>query len=235
MLLNYKISCSKISDKKKYLAFVILIGGKSKRFGSDKGLFELQGRPLISYQLEILKKFKNDIFLNANSLKQTQNYINRIDYRLITGFIVDDNSVIRDKGTRSPLIGLYSTFKELLSLNYEKTFILACDNPFIQFKVIKFLISNSIDYECCIPQWENGFVEPLFAIYPTRKAFQLCKKNLENKQFKLNKLLDIKWKVKYISIENEIKPIDNKLLTFVNLNEVEDIKNLKKIYKKINN
>jgi len=164
-------------------------------------------------------------------LQQTQNYIDNIDYRIITGFIVDDNSVIRDKTTRSPLIGLYSTFKELLSLNYEKTFILACDNPFIQFNVINLLITNSINYECCIPQWENNFVEPLFAIYPTRKAYQLSKTNLENKQFKLNKLLDKKWKIKYISIENEIKPIDNKLLTFVNLNKVEDIKNLKKIYK----
>ena len=164
-------------------------------------------------------------------MQQTQNYINNIDYRTITGFIVDDNSVIRDKDIRSPLIGLYSTFKELLSLKYEKTFILACDNPFIQFKVIELLIINSINYECCIPQWENGFVEPLFAIYPTRKAFQLSKNNLENKQFKLNKLLDKKWKIKYISIENEIKPIDTNLLTFVNLNKVEDIKNLKKIYK----
>ena len=164
-------------------------------------------------------------------MQQTQNYISKIDYRIITGFIVDDISLIGEKSTRSPLIGLYSTFKELLSLNYEKTFILACDNPFIQFKVIELLISNSINYECCIPQWENGFVEPLFAIYPTRKAYYLSKKNLDNKQFKLNKLLDKKWKTKYISIENEIKLIDNKLLTFVNLNKVEDIKNVKKIYK----
>ncbi len=150
---------------------------------------------------------------------------------MVTGFIVDDNSVIGDKKTRSPLIGLYSTFKELLSLHYEKTFILACDNPFIQFKVIELLIFNSINYECCIPQWENSFVEPLFAIYPTRKAYYLSKKNLENKQFKLNKLLDRKWKTKYISIENEIKPIDNNLLTFVNLNKAEDIEDLKEIYK----
>ncbi|MGB5909584.1 MAG: molybdenum cofactor guanylyltransferase [Promethearchaeia archaeon] len=203
------------------------MGGKSKRFGTDKGLFELQGRSLISYQLEILKKFKKDIFLAANSLKQTQNYINNINYRMITGFIVDDYSTVGDKNTRSPLIGLYSTFKELLSLNYEKTFILACDNPFIQFKVIELLIFNSIDYECCIPQWENSFVEPLFAIYPTKKAYYLSKKNLENEEFKLNKLLDRKWKTKYISIENEIQPIDNNLLTFINLNKAEDIKNLK--------
>lgn len=164
-------------------------------------------------------------------MQQTQNYLNNVDYRIITGFIVDDNSVIGVKNTRSPLIGLYSAFKELLSLNYEKTFILACDNPFIQFRVIELLISNSINYECCIPQWENGFVEPLFAIYPTRKAYYLSKKNLENKEFKLNKLLDRKWKTKYVSIENEIKPIDHNLLTFVNLNNTEDIKNLNEIYK----
>ena len=160
-------------------------------------------------------------------MQQTQNYINNIDYRIITGFIIDDNSIFGEKFSRSPLIGLYSTFKELISLNYEKTFILACDNPFLQFKVIELLISKSINYECCIPQWENGFIEPLFAIYPTRKAYYSSKKNLENKLFKLDKILDENWKIKYLSIENDIKPIDHKLLTFVNLNKAEDIKNLK--------
>ncbi|MFX1268900.1 MAG: molybdenum cofactor guanylyltransferase [Promethearchaeota archaeon] len=210
------------------------MGGKSKRFGTDKGLFELQGRPLISYQLEVLKKFKKDIFLAANSLKQTQKYINNIDYGVITGFIIDDNSVIREKDIRSPLIGLYSSFKELLSLNYEKTFVLACDNPFLQFEVIELLISNSINYECCIPQWENGFVEPLFAIYPTKKAYYLCRNNLEVKEFKLDKIHDRKWKINYISIENEIRPIDNDLLTFINLNKTEDIKELKRAFKNSN-
>ncbi|MBY9013150.1 MAG: NTP transferase domain-containing protein, partial [Candidatus Lokiarchaeota archaeon] len=45
---------------KKNLAILILVGGKSVRFGSDKGIFEFQGKPLVSYQLETLNLFRYD-------------------------------------------------------------------------------------------------------------------------------------------------------------------------------
>ncbi|MFX0041028.1 MAG: NTP transferase domain-containing protein, partial [Candidatus Heimdallarchaeota archaeon] len=47
---------SDIRERSKYLAITILIGGKSSRFGSDKGLFQILGKPLISYELEILEQ-----------------------------------------------------------------------------------------------------------------------------------------------------------------------------------
>ena len=64
----------KISKKSKNLAIVILIGGKSSRFGKDKGLFKFHGKPLISYQLETLKQVNHDIFLISNSKEQVQKY-----------------------------------------------------------------------------------------------------------------------------------------------------------------
>ena len=78
---------SGITDKSKYLAITILIGGKSSRFGSDKGLFEYLGKPLISHQLDILNQLNYDIFLVANSKEQVQDYINKIDIKSITAFI----------------------------------------------------------------------------------------------------------------------------------------------------
>ena len=42
-----------MSIKSQNIAFIVLIGGKSTRFGSDKGIFEFLGKPLLSYQLEI--------------------------------------------------------------------------------------------------------------------------------------------------------------------------------------
>ena len=71
---------SNISGRNKYLAFVILIGGKSTRFGTDKGLYEFLGKPLIMYQLEVLSQFNHDIYVAAHSQKQVQKYIDIIDY-----------------------------------------------------------------------------------------------------------------------------------------------------------
>ncbi len=213
----------KIRNKSKYLAFSILIGGKSARFGSDKGLYQFRGKPLITYQLETLAQVNYDIFLVAHSNSQVQSYINQIDIKTIMAFIIDDQKMISRVKERIPVIGLYSAFKELNKLGYEKVLILPCDTPLIQKKVINFLISQSQNFDCCIPQWDNGFLEPLLAIYPIKKALFSAKKNIKNQNFKLINLIDKIWKTNYISIENSIQPLDKKLLSFININTMLDI------------
>jgi molybdopterin-guanine dinucleotide biosynthesis protein A len=86
----------KINDKSKDIAFAVLIGGKSTRFGSDKGLYEFQGKPLVLYLLDTLNERSYDIFLVAHSPKQVQKYINKIDIRNIIAFILDDHKLIQN-------------------------------------------------------------------------------------------------------------------------------------------
>ena len=81
---------SKVRNITKSLAITILIGGKSTRFGNDKGLFEFFEKPLISYQLETLSHLNYDIFLIAHSMNQVQEYINKIDITNINAFIIDE-------------------------------------------------------------------------------------------------------------------------------------------------
>ena len=216
----------KIRNKPKSLAITILIGGKSTRFGSDKGLFEFFGKPLISYQLEILNQLNYDIFLVAHSKNQVSRYIKIIDITKIMAFIIDDNNNISDPTLRSPLLGLYSGFKELNKLGYQKSLVLSCDSPLIQFNVLKFIIKQSNGFDCCILKWKNDFIEPLLAIYPVRKVFYKAKENIEKRNFKLTNLLDSNWNINYLSIEDLIKPLDDKLLTFININKPEDIETL---------
>ena len=218
-----------INNKK--LCFVILIGGKSVRFGSDKGIYEYLGKPLISYQLEILRNFDYNIFLIAHDKKQIKNYMEKIDYRLITAFILDDLNDLSDHSIRSPLIGIYSALKELKNLDYEKAFILSCDMPLIKKSVIELIIKGCKNHDCCIPRWNNGYLEPLFAIYPISKTFLKAKENLQNSNFKLTALLDDSWKINYISIEEDIKEIDHNLLSFININGPIDLKKLNTLYK----
>jgi len=222
---------SKISNNNKFLAFAILIGGKSTRFGSDKGIFEFLGKPLISYQIETLSKFKVDIFLVAHSQDQVQTYKIKIDTENIKGFILDDKEIISDREFRTPMIGMYSAFKELNNLGYDMAFILSCDTPLIKHEIVELIIKKSEVFDCCIPKWNNGYLEPLFAIYPIKKAFQTAKENLMNKSYKLTNLLDSDWNINYISIENAIHPIDENLISFININGPIDLEKLMKIYK----
>ena len=207
----------------KNLAIAILIGGKSTRFGSDKGLFEYHGKPLISYQLETLTQNNYDIFLVAHSKQQTQAYIDKIDITQVMGFIIDNNSPLLDSNLHTPMKGLYSAYKELKDIGYEKAFTLSCDLPLINLEVIEFMINQSIGYDCCIPRWNNGFLEPLFAIYPIKEAYKKAQENLKNHTYKLTNIISDKWKINFLSVEDSIKQFDENLLTFLNINTPEDI------------
>ncbi|NVM37168.1 MAG: molybdenum cofactor guanylyltransferase [Candidatus Lokiarchaeota archaeon] len=221
---------SKIRYITKSIAITILIGGKSTRFGSDKGLFELFEKPLISYQLETLSQLNYDIFIIAHSMKQVQEYMEKIDITKINAFIIDEIDTKIRKTLHTPMIGLYSAFKELKKLRYEKVLVLSCDTPLLKKEVLNYLIEECKNFDCCIPQWTNGFLEPLIAIYPVKKALRTSKSNLKKKSYKLTNLLSTQWKTKFISIEKEIKTIDENLLTFININEPSDLENLKERY-----
>jgi len=212
----------------KYLAFVILIGGKSTRFGNDKGMFEFLGKPLISYQIETLSQFKNAIFIVANSKKQVQEYVNKIDITKIVAFIIDERDILSDKSIYSPLIGLYSAFQELEKLGYKKAFAISCDNPFIKKEVIEYLIKHSKKFDCSMPKWNNGFIEPLFAIYPIRKGLLKTKDNITKGTYKMINLLDDSWKINYIPIEDSLQALDKRMVSFINVNEPKDLQKLEK-------
>jgi molybdopterin-guanine dinucleotide biosynthesis protein A len=223
----------KITKKSKDLAIVILIGGKSKRFGSDKGIFEYNGKPLISYQLETLSRFDKDIFLVANSPGQVQNYLNKIDVQKIIAFIIDEKQRSSDNDLRTPMIGLFSAFNELDKLGYKKVLALSCDTPLIKEEVIGYLLGNCKQFDCCIPQWSNGFLEPLFAIYPVKKGIISAKNSIKNHSYKLSNLLRSTWEIKYIPIEKDIKALDEDLITFLNINEKLDLEKLRNVWEEI--
>jgi molybdopterin-guanine dinucleotide biosynthesis protein A len=130
------------------------------------------------------------------------------------------------------MLGIYSGFKELESLNFEKGLLLSCDMPLIKQEVIQLLIKESEGYDCCIPKWNNGFLEPFFAIYPVKKTYQRAKWILETTNYGLLNLIDESWKINYISVENTIKPLDNNLMSFININGPIDIMKVMNLYKK---
>jgi len=237
LAIKYK-SGFQIGQNTKDFVFVILIGGRSKRFGSDKGLYVYNGKPIIAHQIEKLSNFNYPIFLVAHTINQVQEYVQSIDISNITAFFTDDSDIIENKNIRSPLIGLYTAFKELHYLNYQSAFILSCDNPFFNIEVIKFMLKQFVFNDACIPKWNNNYVEPLFAIYKIAPFLLKSRNNLSNKCFKLSKLLDhTKLKIQYVSIENQIKFFDSELESFINVNDPTDLSNFnhfnQTIFKKI--
>ncbi len=211
------------------IPFVILVGGKSKRFGNDKGLTTIFGKTFIQHQLESLLKISRNIFLSARDKKQIQHYAEEITSFNAVSFILDESDITKEKYFQSPLIGMYSIFKHLLNSNFSKVFLISCDLPLLKREIAKLMLRESRGYDCCIPRWNNSYLEPLFAIYPIQKGYEEAKKNLISSKYRLREILSKDWKINYVSIENKIKPIDKELLTFYNINTEEDLEILKNL------
>ena len=218
-------------DDQKKLAIVILIGGKNIRFGNESAaVLDVLGKPLILHQIETLSKFDEDVFLVANSEYQINSYYREINFPRDINFIVDDTEIIGESDVRTPMLGIYSGFKELNKLGFEKGFLLSGDMPLVKPEVIELLIKEVEGYDCCIPRWNNGFLEPLFAIYPVEKTYELAKKTTQEKNFALNSIIDKTWNINYISVEESIKPLDQNLVGLVNVNGPIDLDKVIKLY-----
>ncbi len=218
-------------DDQKKLAIVILIGGKNIRFGNESAaVLDVLGKPLILHQIETLSKFDEDVFLVANSEYQINSYYREINFPRDINFIVDDTEIIGDSDVRTPMLGIYSGFKELNNLGFEKGFLLSGDMPLIKPEVIELLIKEVEGYDCCIPRWNNGFLEPLFAIYPVEKTYELTKKTIQEKNYALNSIIDKTWNINYISVEESIKPLDQNLVSLINVNGPIDLEKVNKLY-----
>ncbi|TKJ23959.1 MAG: hypothetical protein CEE43_02000 [Promethearchaeota archaeon Loki_b32] len=218
-------------DDQKKLAIVILIGGKNIRFGNESAaVLDVLGKPLILHQIETLSKFDEDVFLVANSEYQINSYYREINFPRDINFIVDDTEIIGESDVRTPMLGIYSGFKELNILGFEKGFLLSGDMPLIKPEVIELLIKEVEGYDCCIPRWNNGFLEPLFAIYPVEKTYELAKKTIQEKNYSLNSIIDKTWNINYISVEESIKPLDQNLIGLININGPIDLEKVIKLY-----
>ncbi len=218
-------------EKPKYLAILILIGGKSTRFGTEKAAVDFFGKPLILHQIETLNNFDEDIFLVAHSEDQVFDYHKLIEFPKEITFIVDDREKFKYPKIFNPMLGIYSGLKELIRLNFEKVFLLSCDMPLIKPEIIELMIKESEDYDCCIPRWNNGFLEPFFAIYPVEKGYYKAKEILTKENYGLYNFIDKNWRINFVSVEKSIQPLDKKLVSLININGPIDIAKLIKFYK----
>ncbi|TES99707.1 MAG: molybdenum cofactor guanylyltransferase [Promethearchaeota archaeon] len=218
-------------NEEKKLAIIILIGGKNIRFGNESAaVIEVLGKPLILHQIETLSKFDEDVFLVANSEYQINSYYKKINFPRDIKFVVDDTEILEDTELRTPMLGIYSGFKELERLGFEKGFLLSGDMPLIKPKVIELMINRAKGYDCSIPRWNNGYLEPLFAIYPVNSTFILAKKSIQERNYALNKIIDESLNINYISVEESIKPLDQNLVSLINVNGPVDLEKVIKLY-----
>jgi len=196
------------------ISSVILAGGKSKRFGKNKAFLKIGGRILIDQIVEKMGRLSNEIIIVTNILKNFYYLPKKFDYLNVK--LIKD--IIPYKGS---LGGIYSG---LLFAKNNSIFVVACDMPFLNIPLLKYIISFLQDYDIVIPKI-NNFFEPLHAIY-SKKCIKPIKKLIDENNLKIIDFFkDVN--VKFVK-KNEIEKFDPDLSSLFNINTLEDLKIAKK-------
>ncbi|SMD46005.1 molybdopterin-guanine dinucleotide biosynthesis protein A [Aquiflexum balticum DSM 16537] len=182
----------------KGLEIFILAGGKSSRMGSDKGLVQIKGKPMIQYLIESLNELPYPIYIIAHNAA----------YQEFGLKVIQDK--IPEKG---PLGGLLTA---LANTTGNSVCLLSCDMPFLKAESLKALITQSKDHCIIISSLKNRIL-PFPGVYPISLT-SLIEKDIANNRLKLQSFIfDNHHEIFALDHFSEQNPIE-----FLNINTPED-------------
>jgi molybdopterin-guanine dinucleotide biosynthesis protein A len=193
---------------------LILAGGMGSRLGyREKALIKINGRPLIALIIERLEKVVDNIIISVRDIRQGE---------LLKAALSRECRFVYDiHKNAGPMSGILSG---LSACEDEYCFIAACDMPFINENVVRLLFRKSENYDAAIPRWEDGFLEPLLAVYRCAPMIHETKKAIERDETIILAPV-LKMNVNYVPMD-DVRKLDPDLRTFININTIDDIQKL---------
>jgi len=180
---------------------IILAGGKSSRMGTDKGLQELGGIPLINYAIQVLSGLCGNIIISSSS-KAYESF----GYKTVADEIPGIG----------PMGGIYSALKQS---NTEKNLVLSCDLPFVSKELLSYILKNSEGYQVAVPWQGNQHYEPLCGFYNLSILDQM-NVFIQNGNYKLPDLFE-KIEINRLVINDKLEFYKESL--FLNINSKHDL------------
>ncbi len=148
------------------MSIAVLCGSEGRRFGGNKADYFLNKNRLSRELWQSLSLLSNDFFLQLSQPIRADFPV-RMD-------------VVSKKGS---LGGIYSA---LFHAKYNQVFILACDMPFFDVRLLNEL-QKFRAYDIAVPRWQSGCYEPLSALY-SKSAMNEIKKMFEQNIMKISEL-----------------------------------------------
>ncbi|NIQ39076.1 MAG: NTP transferase domain-containing protein [Proteobacteria bacterium] len=171
--------------------------------GRDKLFLEAGRVPLFERVHRVLKEVFDDLIIVANNAEWFDTYDTPVMPDLIPG--------------KGALGGLYTALK---CVSTDSVFCFASDMPFLNSRLIRYMIKKSTMGDVIIPRTSDG-LQPLHAIYS-----KACLEPIENLISRGNlKIVDFFTEVNVIYVtEREIRDHDPSLKSFMNVNTEEDLR-----------
>lgn len=190
---------------------IILAGGASRRMGKDKALLPVRGTPMIKRVADAALKVSSEVIIVTNSRRSSRNISNVVGNEVT---IVEDE----ERGW-GPIMGIFTGCKRACA---EYVAIVPCDAPFLNPKVLLELFRRAEGHDAAIPLWPNGYLEPLHSVYRRQAVLEVLQELIRGGSRSIVHLIESLKNVVYVPVE-ELKLIDEKLLTFFNVNTPRDL------------
>lgn len=161
----------KPSDNQKASSGVVLAGGRSSRFGQDKGLFTFHGKALAAHALDIIRPHCGELMISTN---RPEDYA-----RLLTPTVAD---IFPECG---PMGGIHAALKKA---GKNILVVIGCDMPLVPAQLIGHLLQEMKGHQVVIPVHE-GFSETMCAVY-AKECLPVIERTLTQKTFKILDVLE---------------------------------------------
>lgn len=111
-------------------AGIVLIGGRSRRMGSDKCSLQINGRTLLQRVVDSLDSFTNEVVVVGSSRTPPPVIQNQPTLRYVTDLIEDEG----------PLVAIATGLE---SIESPAALVAACDLPYLQHPLLRFLVQRT--------------------------------------------------------------------------------------------
>jgi molybdopterin-guanine dinucleotide biosynthesis protein A len=192
------------------ISAILLAGGKSSRMGRDKARLKLGGdREMLQVIARKLSFLSDDVIVSTDGRKYEDI---GVPVRLAKDV----------KPGAGSLMGLYSGLKEAV---YDYALVVACDMPFLNPDLLRYMISLPRDY-CVLAPRVGDKIETLHAIY-SKACLPRMAELLEAGRLRINDLFRVVT-ARYLSPE-EMERFDPEHRSFFNINSPGQLEEAQKI------
>jgi len=196
------------------ISCIVLAGGKGLRLGRNKVLESIGNRSLLQQVVNSISSFKSDIIIVTASGQSFPRFAGRPRLRIVT-------DIYPGKGA---LGGIYTG---LVASNTFYNLIVACDMPFLNQALLRYMIQLSAGFDAVVPRLGN-MVEPLLAVY-SKGCLAPLERLLKQGNLKVSDILPLV-RVRYVEAD-EIDMFDPRHLSLVNINTEADLEEARKLAK----
>lgn len=191
------------------ISISILAGGQSRRMGQPKSFVELAGKPLIQHLIERIHSLNYPIQIIANNPEAYEQF----DLPVFPDVLVD----------KGALGGIYSA---LFHSSTPYTLCLACDMPFVNIRLINYMVECIGNYDVIVPMVDD-YPQGLHALYHQR-CNPIVEHQIMQSKLQLNQIFSLFY-TNFIS-ETALRHIDTTLHAFTNLNTPQELQAAEALY-----